>query len=149
MRRHCVAAPPARRHWRTARQRCRPMRGDAQLRRGWPRWPWRSAGRLRQRVGDPPLLVLERLRHARTVLVEVAADPLELATPAVAIEAEQFLARLVGQRNAVEVDFVLPWQCADRGFHRSRLAVDALDHPFQHAQVVAETGPEELAAVAL
>src|SRR5262245_33879662 len=102
-----------------------------------------------QGPGDALLLVLELLRHARAVLVEVLADAGELDLPAGVVEAEQFGLRLPAQRDAVQVEVALLRQVADRRLDRASLALHALDHPLQHAQVVAEARPQELAVVAL
>src|SRR3546814_8637963 len=62
--------------------------------------------RLRRRLqvsGDAPLLRLQRLRHPRAVAGEVLANALEFTAPGAAFEAEQLLARLVGQLDARQV----------------------------------------------
>src|SRR3546814_3380897 len=92
---------------------------------------------------------MQRLRHPRAVAGEVLANALEFTAPGAAFEAEQLLARLVGQLDARQVQVFRPRQRADRGVDRAGLALHPADHPFPNAQVVAEARPQEAAVVAL
>src|SRR3546814_10293180 len=92
---------------------------------------------------------MQRLRHPRAVAGEVLANALEFTAPGAAFEAEQLLARLVGQLDARQVQVFRPRQRADRGVDRAGLALHPADHPFQNAQVVTEARPQEAAVVAL
>src|SRR3546814_7985591 len=85
---------------------------------------------------------MQRLRHPRAVAGEVLANALEFTAPGAAFEAEQLLARLVGQLDARQVQVFRPRQRADRGVDRAGLALHPADHPFQNAQVVAERSEE-------
>src|SRR3546814_2210004 len=78
--------------------------------------------RLRRRLqvsGDAPLLRLQRLRHPRAVAGEVLANALEFTAPGAAFEAEQLLARLVGQLDARQVQVLRPRQRSEE--HTSEL----------------------------
>src|SRR5690606_30191205 len=90
-----------------------------------------------QFVGDALPLVLQRLRHALAVALQVLADAVEFDPPSGAVEAEEQLPDLVPQGNAPQVEVLLARQVADRRLHRTGLALGALDHPLEHAQVVA------------
>ena len=63
----------------------------------------------------------------------------------VGVDAEQLAHRLGGDLEALGVDLALGRQQADRGLDRLGLAVAAAEDPLEHAAVLAEAGPEELA----
>src|SRR5690606_31131739 len=117
--------------------------------RGFPGFLAVAPGSVVQLRHDPGLLVLERLWHPGAVGVEVLPDALELGLPALALEAEQLPVRLAGQLHAVQIDVTGRRQVADGRLHRGRLALHPADHPLQHPQVVAKSGPQEVAALAL
>src|SRR5690606_25903640 len=100
-------------------------------------------------AGDALLLVLQAPWHALAVAVQVLADAVEFCPPAGAVEAEEHAARFVAEGDPAKVEILLARQVADRRFHRIGLALRALDHPLEHAQVVAEARPQELAVAAL
>src|SRR3546814_14692935 len=66
-----------------------------------------------------------------TLFRSVLANALEFTAPGAAFEAEQLLARLVGQLDARQVQVFRPRQRADRGVDRAGLALHPAAHPFQ------------------
>src|SRR5690606_37450525 len=98
---------------------------------------------------DPSLLRTQRFGHAVAIAVEILTDAAELGAPAFPVEAEQPGLRFPGQGDAVQVQVLRARQRADRRVDGAGLALHAADHPLEHAQVVAETRPQEIATVAL
>src|SRR6185437_15900961 len=81
--------------------------------------------------------------------VQILANGHELSLPAGSVHREQLGQRGSIQLQAVELEFAGGGQGADRRFGAARLAIHARDHPLQHAQVLAEARPQELAVLAL
>ena len=91
----------------------------------------------------------EQARRARAELVEVVADRGELAAPAFGIDIEQRVERTVAEPQPLEVEVGLRGRLPIGVSTAPARAVAAADHPLEHAQVVAEARPQELAVVAL
>lgn len=93
----------------------------------------------------PGHLVGQVVVHLR---VEVLPHVLHLLLPELLIQGEQLIeVHLLLQ--ALEVQGVFAGQVADDGGHGAGRAVHPPEHPVQHADVVAETGPEESGGGAL
>src|SRR6187402_2562356 len=88
-------------------------------------------------------------RSAAAEFDQVATDLRDFLAPGVLLDAEQFLDDFGPDVQALEVQILRSRQVADGGFLRACAARDAVEHPGQHAQVVAETRPQELAVRAL
>ena len=65
------------------------------------------------------------------------------------VVAEQLFAGFIGQLDPGQIDVLDLRQVADRGFLTADFARNAFQHPLQHAHVVAEARPQEVAAIAL
>lgn len=93
----------------------------------------------------PGHLVGQVVVHLR---VEVLPHVLHLLLPELLLQGEQLIeVHLLLQ--ALEVQGVFAGQVADDGGHGAGRAVHPPEHPVQHADVVAETGPEESGGGAL
>src|SRR2546428_9990457 len=99
------------------------------------------------------LLASEPLHERGLLVAHLARQPLaelleELLLrgrrfePPTAIDREEVLERRARDVEAGEVDVGRTGEIADRGLHRIRLPVHARDDPAQHAQVLAEPGPD-------
>src|ERR1044072_2122038 len=115
----------------------------------------RTAGRppaswpLAEYLGEP---LFERLqlgadlgRQLVAEFGEVLLDLRQLRLHRAAVDAEQLLHRLVGDLEPLGVDLALGRQQPDRGLDRLAFALAAAEDPLEHAAVLAEAGPEELA----
>src|SRR3546814_4573625 len=80
--------------------------------------------------------------------VEILGE-VSLLQPRVRVDREQLVEVGGGHVNTVEVQVLHARDAADRGLHRSGLAVDAADAPADDARVLAEPGPQEPAVRAL
>src|SRR5690606_26105602 len=90
-------------------------------------------------------LVLQLLRQLVAELGEVIAELWELLLVELGVDGEQLAHLLLGDVDARGVDRALGRQQPDRRLDRLRLALAAAEDPLQHAAVLAEAGPEEVA----
>ena len=100
---------------------------------------------LLQEIQLPGHLVGQVVVH---LSVEVLPHVLHLLLPELLIQGEQ-LVEVHLLLQALEVQGVSAGQVADDGGHGAGRAVHPPEHPVQHADVVAETGPEESGGGAL
>ncbi len=107
------------------------------------------AATIPDRVCDALLLGLELCRHARAERIEIVADSGDFAAPVLRIDIEQRFERVIAELEPVTAKIALARHEADRRLFGLGGAVAAADDPFEHAQVVAVAGPEELAVGAL
>src|SRR5439155_26516117 len=95
------------------------------------------------------LLLADLARQAVAELLEEGPLRGRGLEPALAVDGEQLLERRARDVDAGEVEVRDVRHTADRGVGRAHLAVDSRDHPAEHAQVLAEPGPEVAAIAAL
>src|ERR671915_2510541 len=100
---------------------------------------------LLQRLELAPQLVRQRVAKAREVLVDLR----ELHLPLLRVNLQQLLHLGRRQVQARGLDRAWRGHEPDGGLHGVRLAVAAAEDPGQHAAVVAQAGPDELAAAVL
>ena len=79
------------------------------------------------------------------IVREIGADLGELLVPAARVDREQRRERLGRDVEPASVEILRPRQPADRRLGGAGPARAAIEHPGEHAQVLAESGPEELA----
>src|SRR6266540_1322768 len=90
-------------------------------------------------------LVPQRGRELVTQRLEVLADERHLGPPFVGIDADRRLDRLGGDVEPLDVEVVGAGDEADGGLLRAGGALAPPEHPLEHARVLTEAGPHELA----
>ena len=103
----------------------------------------------RERLGDALLLGLQRSRRMAAERIEITADSGDFVDPGLGIDVKQRVERVIVDVQTLEMKITPAWHETDRCLLRVRSALAATDDPFEHSQVVAEAGPEELAVGAL
>src|SRR5258707_15663821 len=73
----------------------------------------------------------------------------EFGAPGRVVDRDYLLELLAAEIQPAPVDIFIVRRHAERVFFTLRLAFDTSDHPAQHAHVLAETRPDELAVRAL
>src|SRR5262249_47333982 len=90
-------------------------------------------------------LVAQLLGETLAELVEVRADARELGAPLVEVDVQRRVDPLTRLAEAVEHEVVGGRDDADGGDRAGVVALEAPADPLEHARVLAEAGPQELA----
>src|ERR1043165_70965 len=75
--------------------------------------------------------------------------PEHFLTPGVSIESLQLIELFFRKIHARPLHVIITWRPADRRFFAERTAMSAIDYPLQHAHVLAEPGPHDVAVFVL
>src|SRR5208282_1446024 len=89
--------------------------------------------------------LLQFLRHRRTDLFEEFADGFEFRLPLFGIYGERVSHGALGQIEAPEIEVCLIGNDSHRRLAATGASMDSIEHPFDHAQVFAVTGPDKVA----
>jgi hypothetical protein len=100
-----------------------------------------------QAPGRPLHFLVQFLRQTVAEFGEELLHAVEFRRPVSGIDTQQALDLFAGNLQAVERERLRRRHEADRRFLRLGGAVDAVEHPLQHADVFAEAGPQELSVV--
>src|SRR5438445_4945186 len=103
---------------------------------------------LRQLPADARMFAQQRLRHVRTIRGQVLAYAFVLGNPRVDVDMQQRFEFGARQVESGEVEIARVRQVTDRRVQRILRAIAAADDPFEHAQIIAEAGPQEFAVLA-
>lgn len=91
-------------------------------------------------------------RRVVDILVEVVFNLGNLVAPKLLVQMEQLVQILLGYVETPDVYALVRWHEANWGFARDRfvvIIVGAVEYPLEYANVLAKTGPQELALAVL
>ncbi len=91
------------------------------------------------------MLITEFLWNAITVFLQVITDSFHFKAPARCVHLEQRFHVTLLHVKAGGVDIFGAWQVADGCFDGVDALFATIDDPAQHAQIIAESGPQEAA----
>src|SRR5438477_6765809 len=114
------------------------------------RWkPDSQISALLRETGSELFALLQQLvRNNATERIEKLFVLGQFRFPFFVIDLEQFVDAFVIDFEFCQIEIVQAGQPTDRRFQCTVAAFASIDHPFEHAHVVAETGPKKLAALA-